>query len=96
MRTNEDLFFAIPLEMRYFIAILTSSTLKFSSVKIWDSANSCHICHDSLAFNSFKPLTNQALITGLRESMSAEKEGKVYRICKRVDGNPYILFLNKS
>ena len=85
----------MPPEMGCFMATLTSSILKLSSVWIWDSANSRHICYDRLVFKSFKPLNNQLPITGLEGSMSAEGEGEVHLICRTLDGTPQILVLNK-
>ena len=77
------------------MATSSSTSMKLSSVWIWDSANSRHICHDRSAFSTFHALTNQPPITGLGGSMSAEGEGEIHLTCKSLDGKRQVLILNK-
>ena len=51
-------FFAIPPKLGCFIATSSSTSIKLSSVWIWNLANSRHICHDCSAFLTFQAFTN--------------------------------------
>lgn len=84
----------MPLKIGCFIATSTPSSLPLSSMWIWDSANSRHICHNCLAFHIFSFLTNKPPITGLGESMWPERESEVRLIYKTFDGQTQVLFLN--
>ena len=77
------------------MAISSPPSMKLSPVWIWDSANSCNICHNRSAFSTFQPLTNQTLITGLGGNMSAEGEEHINLTCKFLDKKLQVLILNK-
>ncbi len=96
-RENSDQasFLAMLPELGCFMAISSPPSMKLSPVWIWDSANSCNICHNRSAFSTFQPLTNQTLITGLGGNMSAEGEEHIYLTCKFLDRKLQVLILNK-